>query len=168
VSSESLPRASLLGAARTRPLAKSMGLEVGNRGSSDLARHRKKIQGLRHGPRTCEGILCGSGRSYVRHRESEPSEISACTRIERNAFVLALDRVLGQNASEINRGEHSFKSPDQLRKLLMDARFAKVEVQTVVQQIAFPLVLDCVRFQLRATPMAALLSDITRRTDRRP
>jgi ubiquinone/menaquinone biosynthesis C-methylase UbiE len=76
-----------------------------------------------------------------------------------HAFVLALDRVLGPNASKIKRGEHSFNSPDELRELLIDAGFARVEVQTVVQQIAFPSVLDYVRFQLLATPMAALLSN---------
>jgi ubiquinone/menaquinone biosynthesis C-methylase UbiE len=75
-----------------------------------------------------------------------------------NAFVLALDRVLGPNASKIKRGEHSFNAPDELRELLIEAGFANVEVQTVVQQIAFPSVLDYVRFQLLATPMAALLS----------
>jgi len=75
-----------------------------------------------------------------------------------NAFVLALDRVLGPNASKIKRGEHSFNAPDELRELLIEAGFAKVEVETVVQQIAFPSVLDYVRFQLLATPMAVLLS----------
>ena len=74
------------------------------------------------------------------------------------AFVLALDRVLGPSASKIKRGEHSFNAPDELRELLLNAGFARVEVQTVVQQIAFPSVLDYVRFQLLATPMAALLS----------
>jgi ubiquinone/menaquinone biosynthesis C-methylase UbiE len=76
-----------------------------------------------------------------------------------NAFVLALDRVLGPNASKIKRGEHSFNAPDELQVLLIEAGFARVEVQTVVQQIAFPSVLDYVRFQLLATPMAALLSN---------
>ncbi|MGY2903181.1 class I SAM-dependent methyltransferase [Bradyrhizobium sp. URHC0002] len=76
-----------------------------------------------------------------------------------NAFVLALDSVLGPNASKIKRGEHSFNAPDELREPLIEAGFVKVEVQTVVQQIAFPSVLDYVRFQLLATPMAALLSN---------
>jgi hypothetical protein len=48
-----------------------------------------------------------------------------------NAFVLALDRVLGPNASKIKRGEHSFNAPDELRVLLIEAGFAHVEVQTV-------------------------------------
>ena len=76
-----------------------------------------------------------------------------------NAFVLALDRVLGPTASKIKRGEHSFNAPDELQKFLIDAGFANVEVQTVVQQIAFQSVLDYVSFQLLATPMAALLSN---------
>jgi ubiquinone/menaquinone biosynthesis C-methylase UbiE len=76
-----------------------------------------------------------------------------------NAFVLALDRVLGPSASQIKRGEHSFKAPEELRDLLIGAGFGKVKVQTVVQQIAFPSVFDYVSFQLLATPMAALLSD---------
>jgi SAM-dependent methyltransferase len=76
-----------------------------------------------------------------------------------NAFVLALDRVLGPDASRIKRGEHSFVNPNQLHERLIDAGFAEVEVQTVVQSIEFPSVLDYVRFQLLATPMAALLSD---------
>lgn len=99
------------------------------------------------------------------HRVLSPSgrvALSVFSPIERtpgaNAFVLALDRVLGPNASKIKRGEHSFNAPDELRELLTEAGFAKVEVQTVVQQIAFPSVLDYVRFQLLATPMAALLS----------
>jgi ubiquinone/menaquinone biosynthesis C-methylase UbiE len=89
--------------------------------------------------------------------------LSVCSPIERtpgaNAFVLALDRLLGPDASRIKRGEHSFMSPDQLHERLIDAGFAEIEVQTVVQDIEFPSVLDYVRFQLLATPMAALLSD---------
>jgi len=76
-----------------------------------------------------------------------------------HAFVLALDRILGPNASRIKRGEHSFNSPDQLQELMIEAGFAGAEVQTVAQKISFPSVLDYVRFQLLATPMAALLSD---------
>jgi ubiquinone/menaquinone biosynthesis C-methylase UbiE len=76
-----------------------------------------------------------------------------------NAFVLALDSILGSDASKMKRGEHSFMNPEQLNERLIDAGFARVEVQTVVQNIEFPSVLDYVRFQLLATPMASLLSD---------
>jgi ubiquinone/menaquinone biosynthesis C-methylase UbiE len=78
-----------------------------------------------------------------------------------NAFVLALDEVLGENASRIKRGEHSFVAPAQLETLLNDAGFGAVGVQAVTQTIAFPSVLDYVRFQLLATPMTALLKDKT-------
>ena len=74
-----------------------------------------------------------------------------------NAFVLALDEVLGTGASCIKRGEHSFADPARLEALLKGARFGAVEVQTVVQKIAFPSVLDYVRFQLFATSMTVLL-----------
>src|SRR5712671_6632964 len=64
--------------------------------------------------------------------------ISVFSPIERtpgaNAFVLALDRVLGPNASKIKRAEHSFNVPDELQQLLTDAGFAEVEVRTVVQK----------------------------------
>jgi ubiquinone/menaquinone biosynthesis C-methylase UbiE len=76
-----------------------------------------------------------------------------------NAFVRALDEVLGPEASRIKRGEHSFASPAQFEKLLHDAGFGTVEVHTVVQTIVFPSVLDYVRFQLLATPMTVLLKD---------
>lgn len=76
-----------------------------------------------------------------------------------NAFVLALDEVLGAGASHIKRGEHSFASPVQLEMLLRDSGFNTVDVQVVEKTITFPSVLDYVRFQLLATPMAALLKD---------
>jgi SAM-dependent methyltransferase len=76
-----------------------------------------------------------------------------------NAFVLALDEVLGTGASRIKRGEHAFADPAQLEALLKGVGFGAVEVQTVVQKIAFPSVLDYVRFQLLATPMTVLLKD---------
>jgi ubiquinone/menaquinone biosynthesis C-methylase UbiE len=76
-----------------------------------------------------------------------------------NAFVLALDRVLGPNASMIKRGEHSFGAADEVQALLEGVGFASVEVQTLVQKIVFPSVLDYVRFQLLATPMMTLLSE---------
>jgi hypothetical protein len=40
-----------------------------------------------------------------------------------------------------------------------EAGFGVVDVATVTQQITFPSMLDYVRFQLTATPMAALLKD---------
>jgi SAM-dependent methyltransferase len=76
-----------------------------------------------------------------------------------NAFVRALDDVLGADASRIKRGEHSFGDTAQLHTLLKVAGFGAVDVQTVVQTITFPSVLDYVKFQLLATPMTVLLTD---------
>ena len=98
-------------------------------------------------------------------RNSGRVALSVYSPIERtpgaNAFVLALDEVLGENSSRIKRGEHSFVDPAQLETLLKGAGFSAVNVQTVEQTIAFPSVLDYVRFQLLATPMTALLKDRT-------
>jgi ubiquinone/menaquinone biosynthesis C-methylase UbiE len=78
-----------------------------------------------------------------------------------HAFVCALDERLGPGASQIKRAEHLFSDPGQVEALLMEAGFKRVEVRTVTKQITFPSVLDYVRFQLIATPMAGLLSDRT-------
>ena len=96
-------------------------------------------------------------------RERGRAALSVYSPIERtpgaNAFVWALDEVLGPEASWIKRSEHSFASPAQLEKLLRDAGFSVVDVETVEQTIVFPSVLDYVRFQLLATPMTVLLND---------
>jgi ubiquinone/menaquinone biosynthesis C-methylase UbiE len=100
-------------------------------------------------------VLKGAGRAAL----------SVYSRIERtsgaNAFVLALDDVLGGDASRIKRGEHSFTDATQLETLLRDSGFNAVDVQTVEQTIVFPSVLDYVRFQLLATPMTVLMKDRT-------
>ena len=98
-------------------------------------------------------VLTGAGRIAL----------SVYSSIERtpgaHAFVQALDQVLGPDASRIKRGEHAFNEADQLKALLTDADFRRIDVHTVVQNIVFPSVLDYVRFQLLATPMAALLKN---------
>lgn len=124
-----------------------------------------------------DAVLCQLGLQFfpdqpkalreMRRVVREPGRIalSVYSPIERtpgaDAFVRALDEVLGSQASRIKRGEHSFANPAQLEKLLRDANFDTVDVQTVVQTIAFPSVLDYVRFQLLATPMTVLLKDRT-------
>jgi SAM-dependent methyltransferase len=96
-------------------------------------------------------------------RQSGRVALSVYSSIERtlgvNAFVRALDEVLGPEASRIKRGEHSFADPSQLDSLLRDAGFGLVDVQIVLRTIQFPSVLDYVRFQLLATPMTVLLND---------
>ncbi|UVK39685.1 class I SAM-dependent methyltransferase [Mesorhizobium sp. AR10] len=76
-----------------------------------------------------------------------------------NAFVQALDQRLGPDASKIKRAEHIFPEADEVGALMTQEGFEQVDVNTVTQRITFPSVLDYVRFQLIATPMASLLSD---------
>jgi len=98
-------------------------------------------------------------------RDSGRAALSVYSPIERTpgayAFVLALDEVLGVDSSRIKRSEHSFANPAQLEALLRDCGFEAVDVRTVAQTIAFPSVLDYVRFQLLATPMTVLLKHRT-------
>lgn len=98
-------------------------------------------------------------------RNSGRAALSVYSPIERTpgayVFVLALDGILGADASRIKRSEHSFADPTQLEVLFRDSGFDAVDVRTVEQRIAFPSVLDYVRFQLLATPMAVLLKDRT-------
>jgi ubiquinone/menaquinone biosynthesis C-methylase UbiE len=98
-------------------------------------------------------------------KRSGRAGLSVYSQIERtpgaNAFALAMDDVLGRDASRIKRGEHSFAAAAQLERLLRDSGFNAVDVQTVEQTIVFPSVLDYVRFQLLATPMTSLLKDRT-------
>jgi ubiquinone/menaquinone biosynthesis C-methylase UbiE len=124
-----------------------------------------------------DAVLCQLGLQFfpdqpkalreMRRVVREPGRIalSVYSPIERtpgaNAFVRALDKVLGSQASRIKRSEHSFANPAQLEKLLADAGFGTIDVQAVVQTIVFPSVLDYVRFQLLATPMTILLNDRT-------
>lgn len=102
------------------------------------------------------------------HRVLAPAgrvALSVYSAIERTpaayAFVQALDRHLGPDASKIKRSEHIFPEADEVDILLTQAGFGRVNVGTVTQYITFPSVLDYVRFQLIATPMATLLKDRT-------
>ena len=87
--------------------------------------------------------------------------LSVYSAIERTpaayAFVQALDRRLGPNSSRTKRAEHVFPDPDEVKSLMEGAGFSDVNVATVTKQINFPSMLDYVRFQLVATPMANLL-----------
>jgi ubiquinone/menaquinone biosynthesis C-methylase UbiE len=128
-------------------------------------------------PASFDVILCQLGLQFFPDREQALREmrrvlsgtgrvgLSVYSPIERtpgaNAFVLALDQVLGADASRIKRGEHAFADRRQVEALLKNAGFGALEVRNVQQTIAFPSVLDYVRFQLLATPMTVLLKDRT-------
>lgn len=103
--------------------------------------------------REMERVLAPSGRVAL----------SVYSAIERtpaaHAFVRALDQHLGPDASRIKRSEHVFPEAGQLGVLMTEAGFEQVNVDTIIKRITFPSVLDYVRFQLIATPMAGLLED---------
>jgi ubiquinone/menaquinone biosynthesis C-methylase UbiE len=87
--------------------------------------------------------------------------LSVFSAIERtpgaHAFVNALHKCLGTGASSIKRAEHIFTKPTEVEDLMSRAGFEQIKITTVAVQITFPSVLDYVRFQLIATPMASLL-----------
>ena len=130
---------------------------------------------LPFGDRSFNLVLCQLGLQFFPDRPLAVREmyrvlaksgrvaLSVYSAIERtpaaNAFVHALDQCLGPDASKIKRAEHIFPEADPIRALLANEGFVQIEVNTVTQQITFPSVLDYVRFQLTATPMAGLLSD---------
>lgn len=74
-------------------------------------------------------------------------------------FVQALDKHLGAGASRTKRSEHLSCDAQEVGVWAKHAGFDVVDVETVTKQITFPSMLDYVRFQLTATPMAALLKD---------
>ena len=75
------------------------------------------------------------------------------------AFAAALDQCLGPGASQTKRAEHIFTEAREVHSLLTEAGFDGVDVSIVTKWITFPSLLDYVRFQLVATPMASLLAD---------
>jgi len=93
--------------------------------------------------------------------------LSVYSAIERtpaaHAFVQALDRIFGPDASSIKRAEHAFPNADEVGDLIAGQGFQRVKVVTVSKDIRFPSVQDYVRFQLVATPMAVLLSKLSPR-----
>jgi len=76
-----------------------------------------------------------------------------------SAFVQALDKYLGEEASRTKRAEHLSCDAQEVGAWAKQAGFDIVDVATVTKQITFPSMLDYVRFQLTATPMAGLLKD---------
>jgi ubiquinone/menaquinone biosynthesis C-methylase UbiE len=125
--------------------------------------------------RTFDLVLCQLGLQFFpdkplalreMHRVLVPAggvALSVYSSIERtpaaSAFADALDHCLGVGSSRIKRGEHIYPAASDVASLMMEAGFEQVEVATVTKRIIFPSVLDYVRFQLVATPMASLLAD---------
>jgi ubiquinone/menaquinone biosynthesis C-methylase UbiE len=76
-----------------------------------------------------------------------------------HAFVQALDKYLGNESSRTKRSEHLSCDAQEVGTWAKQAGFSAVDIVAVTKQITFPSMLDYVRFQLTATPMAGLLKD---------
>jgi ubiquinone/menaquinone biosynthesis C-methylase UbiE len=87
--------------------------------------------------------------------------VSVFAELERNpvahALSDALDRHVGEGASFAKRNEHALADRDELGALFREAGFAPVRIETVAKASRYPSVSDYVRFQLQATPLAAVL-----------
>jgi ubiquinone/menaquinone biosynthesis C-methylase UbiE len=92
--------------------------------------------------------------------------VSVFAEIERNpvahALSDALDRQLGEGASFAKRNEHALADRDVVGSLFPEAGFARVRIETVEKTSRYPSVSDYVRFQLQATPLAAVLDPYDR------
>jgi len=120
-------------------------------------------------------VLCQLGLQFFPDRELALKEMvrvlkpggragfNVYSTIERtpaaHAFVQALDKYLGADSSRTKRSEHLSCDAQDVGAWAKQAGFDVVNVNTVAKQITFPSMLDYVRFQLTATPMAALLKE---------
>jgi ubiquinone/menaquinone biosynthesis C-methylase UbiE len=73
------------------------------------------------------------------------------------ALADALDAHLRPDASLAKRTEHALADTDELRNLLMGAGFRDIVIHTATKMVHFPSVIDYVRIQLSATPLASLV-----------
>jgi ubiquinone/menaquinone biosynthesis C-methylase UbiE len=74
------------------------------------------------------------------------------------ALATALDRHISPSASVAKRTEHALADTEQLRRLVADAGFHSIEIETVSKLVRFPSPADYVRIQLAATPLASVVA----------
>jgi SAM-dependent methyltransferase len=123
---------------------------------------------------TFDIVFCQLGLQFFPNRPSALAEmrrvlvpggrlaLSVYSAIERtpaaHAFADALDAHFGAGASSTKRSEHALSDRRELQRLAQGAGFVDIRIEIVTQEIRFPSCREYVRFQLLATPMAALLS----------
>jgi ubiquinone/menaquinone biosynthesis C-methylase UbiE len=76
------------------------------------------------------------------------------------ALANALDRHVDPAASVAKRTEHALADTAQLRRLLADANFHEVVIDTTRKLVLFPSLAEYVRIQLAATPLASLVAQL--------
>jgi ubiquinone/menaquinone biosynthesis C-methylase UbiE len=148
-------------------------LAVARAKSSDVEWTEGSALDLPFASRSFEVVLCQLGLQFFPDRPQALREMARVLRpsgrlglsvysaIEHtpaaHAFVQALDKFLGAESSRTKRAEHLSCGAAEVGAWVRQASFDRVDVETVTKQISFPSSLDYVRFQLTATPMAALL-----------
>jgi ubiquinone/menaquinone biosynthesis C-methylase UbiE len=76
------------------------------------------------------------------------------------ALAQALDRHVDPVASVAKRTEHALADTAQLRRLLTDANFYEIVIDTTSKLVRFPSPAEYVRIQLAATPLASLVAQL--------
>jgi len=76
------------------------------------------------------------------------------------ALANALDRHVGPTASVAKRAEHVLADADHLHRLVADAGFHDVVIDTTSKRVRFPSAGDYVRIQLAATPLASVIAQL--------
>jgi ubiquinone/menaquinone biosynthesis C-methylase UbiE len=76
------------------------------------------------------------------------------------ALAQALDRHVDRVASVAKRTEHALADTAQLRRLLADANFYEIVIDTTTKLVHFPSPAEYVRIQLAATPLASLVAQL--------
>lgn len=76
------------------------------------------------------------------------------------ALANALDAHIRPDASLAKRTEHALADTRELRSLLLETGFRDIEINTATKMVHFPSVVDYVRIQLSATPLASLVATL--------
>jgi ubiquinone/menaquinone biosynthesis C-methylase UbiE len=74
-----------------------------------------------------------------------------------NALSEALDRRIGEGASQTKRSEHALADAALLEQLVVDAGFVEVRIERVTLTVRYPSAADYVRIQFAGTPLAGVL-----------
>jgi ubiquinone/menaquinone biosynthesis C-methylase UbiE len=75
-----------------------------------------------------------------------------------HAISDSLDRRLHSGASLVKRNEHSLADPHELRRLVENAGFTDVTVETATKTVRFPSAMHYVQIQLSGTPLALVVT----------
>ncbi len=150
-------------------------IETARTKSADIEWFEGSALDLPFEPESFDVVLCQLGLQFFPDRPLALKEmvrvlrprgragLSVFSAIERtpaaHALVQALDKYLGAESSRTKRSEHLSCDSREVGAWAKQAGFEVVDVATVNKRFTFPSILDYVRIQLTATPMAGLLKE---------